>query len=292
MRLGFFLREALRAMRRNAAPAFAALATVLVTMLVVGVFIPAVEVTSDAANSVRGRLYVEVFMKTKAKPLDNARVARKLRATPHVKSVVFISKAKALAQQKRKNPTAYALLKYNPLPDAFHVFPDNPANVLAIHTALTPNGGNIDHSIATVMDKKSYTKKALQLTSAVKWGGIAFAALLTIASILLVANTIRLSLFARRREVEVMRLVGATNWFIRWPFVIEGILVGAVGAVLAIIVLAVAKVALLDPLFSGWALVGGVRTIAFPALLAIMMGAGVLVSAVGSGVSLRRYLRI
>jgi cell division transport system permease protein len=292
MRLSFFFREALRAMRRNAAPAFAALATVLVTMLVVGVFIPAVEVTSDAANSVRGRLYVEVFMKTKAKPLDNARVARKLRATPHVKSVVFISKAKALAQQKRKNPTAYALLKYNPLPDAFHVFPDNPANVLTIHTALTPNGGAIDHSIATVMDKKSYTKKALQLTSAVKWGGIAFAGLLTIASILLVANTIRLSLFARRREVEVMRLVGATNWFIRWPFVIEGILVGAAGAVLAIIVLAVAKVALLDPLFSGWALVGGVRTIAFPALLAIMMGAGVLVSAVGSGVSLRRYLRI
>jgi cell division transport system permease protein len=143
-----------------------------------------------------------------------------------------------------------------------------------------------------VIDKKSYTKKALELTSAVKWGGVAFAALLTIASILLVANTIRLSLFARRREVEVMRLVGATNWFIRWPFVIEGILVGAVGAVLAIIVLAVAKVALLDPLFSGWALVGGVRTIAFPALLAILMGAGVLVSAVGSGVSLRRYLRI
>ncbi len=122
--------------------------------------------------------------------------------------------------------------------------------------------------------------------------GVAFAGLLTIASILLVANTIRLSLFARRREVEVMRLVGATNWFIRWPFVIEGILVGAVGALLAIIMLAVAKVALLDPLFSGWALVGGVRTIAFPVLLAIMMGAGVLVSAVGSGVSLRRYLRI
>lgn len=292
MRLGFFLREALRAMRRNAAPAFAALATVLVTMLVVGVFIPAVEVTSDAANSVRGRLYVEVFMKTKAKPSDDARVERKLRSTPNVKSVVFISKAKALAQQKRQNPTAYALLKYNPLPDAFHVFPNNPANVLAIHAALTRNGGTIDHSIATVINKKSYTKKALQLTSAVKWGGIAFAALLTIASILLVANTIRLSLFARRREVEVMRLVGATNWFIRWPFVIEGILVGAVGAVLAIIVLAVAKIALLDPLFSGWALVGGVRTIAFPALLAIMMGAGVLVSAVGSGVSLRRYLRI
>lgn len=292
MKLGFFLREAFRAMRRNAAPSFAALATVLVTMLVVGVFIPAVEVTNDAANSVRGRLYVEVFMKSKAKRSDDARVERELRATPHVKSVVFVSKAQALAQQRRQDPAAYALLQYNPLPDAFHVFPDNPANVLAIRAALAPGGRAIDASIATVIDKKSYTKKALQLTSAVKWGGVAFAALLTIASILLVANTIRLSLFARRREVEVMRLVGATDWFIRWPFVIEGIVVGLAGALLAIAVLAVVKVALLDPLFSGWTLVGGVRTIAFPALLAIMLGAGVLVSAVGSGVSLRRYLRI
>jgi cell division transport system permease protein len=87
-------------------------------------------------------------------------------------------------------------------------------------------------------------------------------------------------------------LVGATNWFIRWPFVIEGVLVGAVGAVLAIVVLAIVKIALLDPLFSGWALVGGIRTIAFPALLAILMGAGIGVSAIGSGVSLRRFLRI
>ena len=292
MKFGFFVREALRAMRRNAAPSFAALATVLVTMLVVGVFIPAVEVTSDAANSVRGRLYVEVFMKGKAKPSDAQRVKREIRSTPHVKSVVFVSKAQALAQQKRQNPAAYALLGYNPLPDAFHVFPDNASNLVAIHAALTPGGSVVDPMIDNVSYKKTYTNKALQLTSAVKWGGVAFAGLLTIASILLVANTIRLSLFARRREVEVMRLVGATNWFIRWPFVIEGILVGAVGAVLAIAVLAVAKVALLDPLLSGWALVGGVRTIAFPALLAIMMGAGVLVSAVGSGVSLRRYLRI
>jgi cell division transport system permease protein len=292
MRLGFFIHEALRAMRRNAAPSFAALATLLVTMLVVGVFIPAVEVTNGAANSVRGRLYVEVFMKPSASRSDDARVESKLRTTQHVKSVVFVSKAQAYAQQKKQNPAAFALLNYNPLPDAFHVFPDNPVNVQAVRSALTPGGGVLDPSIGRVIDKKSYTNKALALTSAVKWGGLAFAGLLTLASILLIANTIRLSLFARRREVEVMRLVGATNWFIRWPFVIEGILVGAAGALLAIAVLAVVKVALLDPLFSGWSLFGAVRTTAFPVLLAIMMGAGVLVSAVGSGVSLRRYLRI
>jgi len=113
-----------------------------------------------------------------------------------------------------------------------------------------------------------------------------------IASILLIANTIRLSLYARRREVEVMKLVGATDWFIRWPFVIEGVIVGAAGGAVAIAVLAITKVALLDPLFSGWSLVSQVRTIAFPALIAVLLLASAVVSAVGSGLSLRRFLRV
>jgi cell division transport system permease protein len=172
------------------------------------------------------------------------------------------------------------------------VFPDNPANVLAIHSALTRGGTMLDAAIQSVSNKKNYTKRALELTSAVKWGGLAFAALLTIASILLIANTIRLSLYARRREVEVMKLVGATDWFIRWPFVIEGVIVGAAGGILAIVVLAITKVALLDPLFSGWSLVSQIRTIAFPALVAVLLVTSAAVSAFGSGLSLRRFLRV
>jgi cell division transport system permease protein len=89
-----------------------------------------------------------------------------------------------------------------------------------------------------------------------------------------------------------MKLVGATDWFIRWPFVIEGVIVGAAGGLLAIVVLGIAKVALLDPLFSGWALVSQIRTIAFPALAAVLLAASAAVSAVGSGLSLRRFLRV
>jgi cell division transport system permease protein len=294
MRLTFFVREAIRSMRRNAAPSFAALATVLVTMLVVGVFIPAVEVTNDAANTVRSRLIVDVYMRTRATPADEARVRQELLRVSHVRSVQFESKAQAYAQQSRENPAAFALLGTNPLPDTFHVIPDNAVHVLGVHSALLGGAGGrpIDPAIQTVSNKKNYTKKALELTSAVKWGGLAFAALLTIASILLIANTIRLSLYARRREVEVMKLVGATDWFIRWPFMIEGVIVGAAGGVLAILVLAVTKVALLDPLFSGWSLVSQVRTIAFPALIAVLLGASTLVSALGSGLSLRRFLRV
>jgi cell division transport system permease protein len=293
MKFPFFVHEATRAMRRNAAPSFAALATVLVTMLVVGVFIPAVEVTNDAANTVRSRLIVDVYMRDSSTAVDDARVRHELLAVPHVKDVQFESKAHAYAQQSHQNPAAYALLGgVNPLPDTFHVIPDNPSNVLGIRTALVAGGRMIDPAIQTVSNKKNYTKKALELTSAVRWGGLAFAALLTIASILLIANTIRLSLYARRREVEVMKLVGATDWFIRWPFVIEGIIVGAAGGMLAIVILAITKVALLDPLFSGWSLVSQIRTIPFPALIAILLGASAAVSALGSGLSLRRFLRV
>ena len=116
--------------------------------------------------------------------------------------------------------------------------------------------------------------------------------LLVLASVLLIANTIRLSLYARRREVEVMKLVGATDWFIRWPFVIEGVVVGALGALVAIAVLGITKVALLDPLANNWTLIAAPRTLAFSALVAILLGAGVMVSALGSGLSLRRFLQV
>ncbi|MDQ2759760.1 MAG: permease-like cell division protein FtsX [Actinomycetota bacterium] len=297
MKLGFFLHEALRAMRRNAAPTFAALATVLVTMLVLGVFIPLVQAAQGEASSVRSRVFVDAYMKLSATPADETRVRKELFQLPHVKSVQFVSKATALAQQSVQNSQAYALLGTNPLPDTFHVIADNPANVLAVRSALQPSapkGGvrMVDPAIQSVSGYEHETKKILKITSGVTVAAIIVTILLTLASILLIANTIRLSLYARRREVEVMKLVGATDWFIRWPFVIEGIVVGAAGAVLATAVLGVAKLALLDPVFGAWTLVSALHTIPFAALLAVLLVCGVAVSALGSGLSLRRFLRV
>jgi cell division transport system permease protein len=297
MKLGFFLRESLRATRRNAAPSFAALATVLVTMLVLGVFIPIVQATNGAANSVRSRVLVDVYMKTSATPADSQRVQKELRAVPHVRSVEFVSKDTAYAQQSKTDPQAYQLLASNPLPDTFHVIPDNPSNVLSVRSSLTPaapggGSGAIDRSVQNVSNKKNDTKKILEVTNLVTITAAALTVLLILASILLIANTIRLSLFARRREVEVMKLVGATDWFIRWPFVIEGTVVGAAGAFLAICVLGLAKVTLLDPLANNWTLIAAPNTLDFPVLVGILITAGVLVSALGSGLSLRRFLRV
>jgi cell division transport system permease protein len=297
MRIGFFMRESLRAMRRNAAPSFAALATVLVTMLVLGVFIPIVQATNGAANSVRSRVMVDVYMKDTATAADDARVKKELLAIPRVKTVQFVSKQTAYQQQSQEDPQAYQLLGSNPLPDTFHVIPDNPSNVLAVDSALTPPAGGggtkmLDGAINNVSNKRNDTRKILEVTNLVTITAAVLTVLLVLASILLIANTIRLSLYARRREVEVMKLVGATDWFIRWPFVIEGVIVGALGSLLAIVVLGVTKLALLDPLATHWTLIAAPRTIAFYSLVVVLMGAGVLVSAVGSGLSLRRFLRV
>ena len=297
MRLGFFLRESLRSMRRNAAPSFAALATVLVTMLVLGVFIPVFQAATGAAESVRGRVLVDVYMKTSATSAADARVRKEILALPHVGSVQFESKEQALKQQSKQDPAAYALLGSNPLPDTFHVTPDNPGNVLIVRGELTPKGpdghpGLIDPAIQNVSNHTEDTQKILTITSDLKWILLTLTLLLVTASTLLIANTIRLSLYSRRREVEVMKLVGATDWFIRWPFVIEGVIVGALGAMFAIVLLAVTKIALLDPLASNWSLISAPRTIGFAWLMVVLLGAGVAISALGSGVSLRRFLRV
>ena len=293
--LGFFLRESLRAMRRNAAPSFAALATITVTLIVVGVFIPIVQATTGAANSAAGRVMVDVYMQTKATAADDARVQKELQSLPHVKRVTFESKAQALAAQRKANPLAYQILGgVNPLPDTFHVYPSAPSYVLGIRSAITNAGGGqfVDRSIFKVSNHTQDTKKLLTVTHFVTITAAVLAALLMAASILLIGNTIRLSLYARRREVEVMKLVGATDWFIRRPFVIEGVIVGASGAVLAIAALGVTKLAVLDPLAANWNLIEAPRTIPFLPLVFVLVGAGIAVSALGSGLSLRRFLRV
>jgi cell division transport system permease protein len=298
VRPGFFLREALRALKRNAVPSFAAVATVLVTVLVLGVFIPVVQATTGAANDVRARVIADVYLKDGSTRADIDRVRNVIETqVPHVKSVRFVSKQEAYKQESKRNPEAFKLLGANPLPDLFRITPDRPDDISAVRDALappSPSGGTttIDRSIDEVRNREDDTNKILSVTKAVKLTMAGLAILLAIASVLLIANTIRLSLYARRREVEVMKLVGATDWFIRWPFVLEGVLVGALGGVLAVLLLGVVKVAVVDPLTADFALMAAPQTMSFAILTVVLLAASVAVSAAGSGLSLRRFLRV
>jgi cell division transport system permease protein len=299
MRPVFFLREALRALKRNAIPSFAAMATVLVTVLVLGVFIPVVQATTGAANEIREKVLVDVYLKNDATDADIARVRNKIEQdTPGVGRVQFISKEEAIkAEREAGRGDFYDLLGSNPLPDLLRVTPDRPEDIVRVRDALAPMSPSgertvIDSSIDEVKDRKENTDKILSATRVVKLTMGLLAGLLALASLLLVANTIRLSMYARRREVEVMKLVGATDWFIRWPFVIEGVLVGALGGITAITLLGVVKVSLVDPLAKDFALIAAPDTMNFGLLIAVLLGSAIGVSALGSGLSLRRFLRV
>jgi cell division transport system permease protein len=295
MRLGFFLREAMRGLRRSSAPALAALLTVVITALVLGVFIPIVQATTGTANEVRNRVVVDAYLKDSATESDRLQVQRELEATPGVKSIEYISKDEALRELGTKVNDAQdkiELLGSNPLPSLLRVTPEDPDKIETIAAQIAPGGTPRFDAIDEVRNRESDTDKILSATGLVKGLGAVMAGLLILASIALIANTIRLSVFARRREVEVMKLVGATNWFIRWPFVIEGVIVGFLGGVLSVLLLALAKTTVVDPLSDRFGLLAAPDTIDFPLLVALLLIACVAVSAIGSGITLRRFLRV
>jgi len=297
MRVGFFLKEALRALSRNAAPSLAAMLTILLTALVLGVFIPVQQATTGTANEVRSRVVVDVYVSPKATSGERVQLKQALQQTPNVKTVAFISKDQALAKERKRNPEAYQLLGSNPLPDSFRLTPDDPDKVGQIVDRLAPRNatGAREPQLAAVdevRNREEDTKKILSATGLVKLLTGGLTALLALASLGLIANTIRLSIYSRRREVEVMKLVGATNWFIRWPFVIEGVIVGFMGGVLAVLLLTIAKQTFVDPLEERFALLAAPATIDFTLLIGLMLVSCVVVSALGSGITLRRFLRV
>jgi len=296
----FFVKEALRALKRNAAPSLAAVATVLITTLVLGVFIPVVRAATAKTNEVRNKVELEVFIKDSASNAQGTELGNMIRDIRHVDSIQFISKADALRILRKRLGNRSDItqdLPGNPLPRSYRIKLDDPGNVGLVKASLTPRASNgqprpISPAIDDIKDREDDTQKILSATSTIKILLAALAGLLVLASILLVANTIRLSIFARRREVEVMRLVGATNWFIRWPFVIEGVIVGFLGAVVAVVLLWVAKVTVIDPWSERFALIAAPQTIRFSVLVIVLLAAGMAVSALGSGLTLRRFLRV
>ncbi|MBW8059808.1 MAG: ABC transporter permease [Solirubrobacterales bacterium] len=303
-RLHFFIQEAFRTLRRNAAPSMAAIVTTVVTVILLGVLIPVFQTTQAKSDQVRDSLEFRVAIYDDATRGEIAALEQRLLAIPHVDSVDLITKAEALDELtkdlgKEKSDDLLAQLQSNPLPANFRIKADDAGNLAAVRAAVTPPGPNgkpqpISSIVQDVFDRQEESRQIEQVTSALKIILTVITTLLITASLMLVGNTIRLSIYTRRREVEVMRLVGATRWFIRWPFMIEGVVVGFTGGLVAILMLWLGKITIVDPLSSTFSFLAAQNnsTLSFPALVAILFAAAVLVSAIGSGITLRRFLKV
>jgi cell division transport system permease protein len=300
-RMFFFLAEAFRALRRNGAPTLAAVVTTVVTVVLLGVLIPVFQTTQAKSNEIRSELNVQYALFDDATQAEVAHAKAQLEAVPHVASVAYISKQEALQTLKSelKDSSIVEELHTNPLPASLEVKADDASDLDSIRESIIPTGANgnpqpISPIIQKPFDRTQDSNQIVKVTSALKIVLTVITVLLILASLMLVGNTIRLSIFTRRREVEVMRLVGATRWFIRWPFMIEGVVVGFAGGLIAILILWIGKVTIVDPLSSSFSFLAAQQssTVDFPLLIAILFAAAVLVSTIGSGVTLRRFLKV
>jgi cell division transport system permease protein len=300
-RLIFFLQEAVRALRRNAAPSLAAIVTTVVTVILLGVLIPVFQTTQAKSEEVRSELNIQAGLYDDATPAETASLKTKLEGIPHVAEVTYISKGQALRtlRSELKDKSIVEQLNSNPLPASFEIKADDAGNLPEIREAIMPEGANgkpqpISPIISNIFDRQQASAQIEQVTSALKIVLTVITVLLILASLMLVGNTIRLSIYTRRREVEVMRLVGATRWFIRWPFMIEGVVVGFAGGLVAILILWIGKITIVDPLSNSFSFLAAQNnsTLTFPALVGILFAAAVLVSTIGSGLTLRRFLKV
>jgi cell division transport system permease protein len=298
-RVVFFFQEALRALKRNGAPSLAAIVTTVVTVVLLGMLIPIFQTAQGKSEEVRSQLSVQYALFPDATKAEIAGTKRKLEGLPHVAEVKLISKTAALKtlEGELDDKRIVEELKFNPLPNSFEVIPDDAANLPAIQKSIFPSGSKgkpVSSIINNEFDRTFGQQKVEQVTSALKIILTVITALLVLASLMLIGNTIRLSIYTRRREVEVMRLVGATRWFIRWPFLIEGVVVGFLGGLVAILILWIGKTTIVDPLSdtNSFAAAQHDATLAFPVLAAILFAASIIVSTIGSGVTLRRFLKV
>lgn len=298
MRIRFFFGEAGESLIRNWVMSVAAIVTVLVSMFVLGVGLILFFNLQNAISDLRNKLEIEVFIKNTASPYEVDQLGDEIRAMPEVKEVVFISKEEALERLRgslKGHEDVLDALSGNPLPPSYEILLKDPEKIEMVASRFFDNPvvDNSPGSHDGVKYGGETSERVLKVTTIFLIGGAGFVVLLTMASVLLISNTTRLSIFARRREVEIMRLVGATSWFIRWPFVMEGVATGMIGATgAAILVLLTNKFFIANVVDKMPFLPFSAEAIPLFWLVLFVIGGGTLLGSVGSGLALRRFLRI
>jgi cell division transport system permease protein len=296
MRIRLVFSESIRSLGANLSTTIAATMTVLIGMFLLGLVVALGSWAQDFGEKQKEKLLVKVYFCTETtcdKPATEAQinaVRQRLATNPLVQEATFVSKAEALDRMEKLTPEIVKNLSSNPLPDAFEVKAHDGANVKAISAALRQGG--LPPGVEKIRDGEEVSDR---IVTVARWmsGSFAVATLvLLVSSALLIANTIRLSIFSRRREIEVMKLVGATNWFVRGPFMLEGLICGLFGSLAAVLLLLLGKTMVLSRINEHIETSSGVAAWPFPTIAAIIVLVGLTVGAVGSGITLRRFLQV
>lgn len=288
----YFVHETYKSIRRNGFMSFASISTVAVALLVLGMFLLMFLNTNNLAQHLESQVQISVYMQDSASQQELTATREKLTKLPGVIKVTPISKQEALQRFKERLGDQKSLLnalgKDNPFPNSFDVRVDKPESIKTVSAAISKLP-----KVETAKFGQEIVEQLFQLTKILRFGGIILVVFLSMATLFIIANTIKLTVYARRKEVVIMRYVGATDWFIRWPFLLEGMTLGFAGAFVALLFLNSIYGTLISRIHA---------TLAFMPILPMtplmyyvsifLLVAGTGIGALGSYISLHKFLKV
>ena len=279
-------------MKRNGLMTLASISTVALSLFMLGVFLCGVINLNNMASSLENQVQLSIYLKDGLTTDQIMAVGKQIKAIPNLKHLEFVNKEQAMKEFKERlgdqQQLVNALGDVNPLPNSYVLTFDNPSDVKATaKLATTFQGVEITHYGQDIVEE------LFRITQVIRIGGIVLIAFLAAATLFIISNTIRLTVFARRKEIAIMKYVGATNGFIRWPFLIEGMLLGLIGAIIAVLCVGEFYHFITMEVSESLAFFPLVPMFPFFYDVALyILGGGIVVGAIGSTISLKQYMKV
>lgn len=291
----FFIRESFRSIKRNRTMSIAAITSVIASLLVIGIFFIIVLNIDYAATKLESQIEMMVYLNDGLSESIISTMNTEIKSINGVKSVEFISKDVALRNlEKNWGENSYLLEGLdgdNPLPDAFMITLADPSQASSVAMSVSSIS-----NIEKVVYGKEELEKLLNTTYVLRMSSLVIISILLFISVFIIANTIKLTLYARKREIGIMKYVGATDWFVRMPFIIEGIIVGLIGACAASVILGAGYYYCANLVKNQ--MIGFMSISLMPfnkiavSMVVLLIMVGVVIGAAGSFISVRKFIKV
>ncbi|WP_371362904.1 Cell division protein FtsX [Sporomusa rhizae] len=288
----YFIREAISSLRRNGLMSIASVSTVALSLLILGMFLVMVLNLNHIASTLETQVQITVYMEDGLSEREMREIGTRITKVGGVTQVMFIDKDQAMTKFKERLGEQQGLLtalgETNPLPNSFEVKVDKPELVKPVAQAVAQLKG-----VENAKYGQEVIEQLFSLTKMIRIFGLVLIIFLALAALFIISNTIRITVFARRKEIGIMKYVGATDWFIRWPFMIEGMILGFGGALCSVLILSQTYSALTEKVYESLAFLPLIPKSPFLTNISIvLLVVGTAIGALGSTISLRRFMKV
>lgn len=288
----YFITESINSIRRNGLMSLASLMTVALSLLILGVFTVLVMNLNHMASVLESQVQVTVYLQDSLKEVEVREIGTRITKLPGVTRVTFVGRDEAMNRFRQRLGEQQGLLselgEANPLPNSFEVKVDKPERVKPVALAVAQYKG-----VEAARYGQEVIEQLFGLTRMVRIFGMVLILFLGLAALFIIVNTIRLTVFARRREIGIMKYVGATDSFIRWPFIIEGVMLGCLGACIAVVLLTQFYSMLTGQVYESLAFLPLLPKYPFMGYVNIfLICAGIGIGVLGSVISVKKFLKV